>query len=253
MDELIIKSKTAANIFNDINEKITGYLSLKDSIIDDDYLEVFSDSVTVIRAISSTYKLISKRRLACFLKGLNLEKEPSFEQLCKLYDYIDSEEKAEFISDSITKVLTANSKKSAFLLGIIIHRLINSKVDLTYKELICANALSSFYDFDIDNIIVLCNYVKYLKSARKKTFSGWFNIYNSFSSWRKDKGIDLDNSHILTVEKCVTAQILIRDIEVELDIDEDSPGSASATNNESFKFTEAGELLLDNLKYLEEL
>jgi len=236
-----------------LSNKISHYLSLKDNIINNEYLEVLSDSLSIIKPIISGYRLISKKRLAFFLRGLNNEKEPSFDQLFKLYSYINSEEKAEFISETITKVLNSKSKKASFLTGIIVHRIINSNQDLTYKELICVNALSNMYDFDIDNIIIVSDYLAYITEKRKGRNNGWFALYRDFKNWCKEKEIYTDNSINLTMEKCVSAQILIKEIEVELDIQEDNPGNSSASNYESMKFTDAGNLLLSNLKYLSDV
>lgn len=245
-----MNNETEVDLLGKLDTKLSKYLSLKDGLINNDYVEVFGDAFKVLKLISSTSQLISKKKLAYFLKGLSYNQEPTDVQLHKLYEYINSEQKAEFISESVIKVFNSNSKKASYLIGLLIHGLINSNVNITYKELVCANALSTFFDYDLDNIIILNKYIKYLNNKRNNV---WFNFGFSLKKWCNNNDIKIDDSVALTVQKCVSSQILTEDIEVDLDIDEDTVGFSSVDSSVSYKFTTAGCLLLNNLKYLEKL
>lgn len=250
MDNSLIQYE---ELIEQINNKLLTYLSLKDAIMESDYFEAFEDSFPIVKPMISGYKLIYKKRLVHFLKGFNLEQEPTNNQLKKLSNYIDSEEKAEFISENIAKILKSKSQKASFLIGIIVHRIINSNSELTYKELISVNALSNMYDFDIYNIGIISRYIIYLDEKKKGKYKGWFGIERNFEKWCEENHINIEGSLSLTVEKGVASQIFIKEIDVELDIDDDQPGNASAYNTASYKFTEAGEVIVDNLKYLRDL
>lgn len=245
-----IKTQDIQAIITNFNSKVTQYLDVKELITENDYLEVLGDSVSFIRGISSAYRLVSQKRLAHFLKGLTIDNAPTEEQLIKMTEYINSEEKAEFISDNIAKVLMSNSKKSALILGVLVNRLINSKLDLTHRELVCANALMSFFDFDIDNILVIEQYFNFMIEKRPSK-SKSFNFYRQFKDWATANNISTGNGFFLTVEKCVTTQILSVEYDVELDIDEDDVSNTTAEQTTEYRFSSAGELLLENLKLIE--
>lgn len=245
-----ISNGSIQELMEKISTNVSKYVGIKNNFLDDEYIEAFSDSFALAKVMTNGYKLVSKKKLAYFLRGLNLESEPTAEQLNKLSDYIDSEEKAEFITENITKVLVSKSKNATFLLGVIVNRHINSKNELTYIELICANALSEFYDFDLENISVIKKYTDFLR-VNNSRYKGWFDLFNKFKKWCADNDISISESYKLTIEKCISTQILIKDFEVYLSIDEDNPDTSSASSAPILKFTEAGELLLNNLKYLE--
>ncbi|BEP27832.1 hypothetical protein [Helicovermis profundi] len=247
----VIKSK---NIFDAMNDRIASFMESKDSLIDEDLLEGFSDAFKIVKLLNNGRNYIVKKRLAHFLKGFNACNEPTEKQLNRLYDYIKDEKRAEYVTDSVNKAINSNSTKSSFLIGLIFNRRINSDEEFDYKDLICINALQSFNDFDIDNLIIIKNYFYYYRDIRRRNSKiVWFDLYRGFKNYCKEKEINVDNSLELTAEKCIAYQIVIRSIEAEIDIDDDSPGDASVNTDESIKFSGAGIYLLEHLNYLESI
>lgn len=235
------------NVLESINLKIESYLDVKSDFINDDYLEVLGDSVNVVKAFTSISKLIKKKRLSYFLKGLSKENEPSFEQLCKLYDYIDDEEKAEIIADAISKVISANSKLASFLIGLLMNRLINSEERIEHEYLIYLNAMSSFFDNDIHNFVLLKEYF----DTENVLVNDNFDFHNGFVNWSSKNGKNEFGSIELTVEKAVSSQILIKYIETQLHTDETDHRDMNVIQEETLSITNAGKILFDNLKYLD--
>ena len=99
-----MKDMISSNIIKDISGKLTEYLEIKDSIVENEYFEVFGDAFSVIRLLKNANSLIVKKRFQAFLKGFSKQDNPSDWQLSKLYDYIDNEAKAEYIADLFSKV-----------------------------------------------------------------------------------------------------------------------------------------------------
>lgn len=248
----VIEENNELEVFSQLETKISKYIKLADDFVDDDLIDLFTNSFKVFKFMRSSYTFISQKKIAYFLKGLNLDNEPTVSQLNKLNNYINSEKKAEFISECVGKVIASKSKKASFLLGLLVHRLINSNANITYKELICANALEQLFDFDIDNIKILSMYAQYFNENTRLN-SKWFYFNYKFKNWCKREGIDTNESFFLTIEKCTSSQLLIKDIELDLDFDEDDISLSSGDNTEAFKLTQAGLYLIDNLKYLDAL
>lgn len=221
-----------------IDNKIESYTTLKDASGISDILEVLDDGLAIFKGMSSIATFISKKRFAYFLKGLSKNTGELDEAMNKLYSYINSETKAEFITKIIDKVLKSNSKKSAYLLGIIASQLLESQNDFTYKEIICVSSLAELYDYDLDNLNVVWRYVDDDKARYLRT--EWFSVGNTFKSWAEKNQFRTDESIELTIEKCVALQLIIKDFESDIDIDQDSPEDATVDTTEAYKFTNVG-------------
>src|SRR5690606_38739778 len=97
--------------------------------------------------------VIQKRFESC-LKGFS-EDMPTEKQLEKLKKFINSPDRAEFISDSFRKVILSNSSKASMAIGTIINQIVIENQPLSYEKLASLNALSQFYDLDIENFKLL--------------------------------------------------------------------------------------------------
>lgn len=241
------------DIIENINGKISNYLDIKGDFLDDNYLEVLGDGLSIVRAFSSISNLIMKKRLAYFLKGLSLEDEPSFEQLCRLYDYIDDEKKAEIIADAINKVMSSNSKLSAFLLGLLINRLINSELIITHTQLIYINAMGEFFDSDIKNFMMLSEYIKKNGNQSYDEFVLNGDYYDDFNKWiSTQENIDKESIE-LSIEKGISSQIFTKRVESHLFTDTANYRDMQVDQLEKVEITSAGKLLFENLKYLNDM
>jgi hypothetical protein len=233
-------SKT--NIIEALGDKLGSYLDSKDSIFENNYVEVFGDSFKVVGLLRKASKLISQKRFEAFLKGFKGFDMPTEEQLTKLMEYIDNEQKAEFIADTMQKILLSKSTRACLIMGILIHDLTKNKEDLNLEDLVCLEALTNFFDHDIDNYKYICNY------ARSK----YFDISWSFKSKCKEDGFNFA-SILLTVEKAVAHQLLAKEIEVELDIDSDDVDLSEAENNVNYSLTSPGNKFYDYILRISEI
>lgn len=240
-------------LFNKIENKVETYLELKSDILENEYVEVLGDASKIIKSVILVAKFVNKKRFEQFLKGFLFDDEPANEQLNKLYQYINNESKAEFISNTIAKVLNSASKKAAYLMGLMTNRLVNSNITFSYKELAAINALGEMFDYDIDNISIFNQYLIYLNNtSKRKTEIIWFNTYYKFKKWCEDElKIAFNGSIEMTIAKCVANQLLIKEIETDAQIDDDSPSSSTIETDENYKFSEAGLIVCKYLVYLD--
>ncbi|GGG05877.1 hypothetical protein GCM10010912_58150 [Paenibacillus albidus] len=220
---------------------ISHYLDLKKGVTESEVVEVLGDAFKLVGFVKNTTTLIMQKRFESFLKGFNSEGTPTEAQIEKLIDYIDDETKAEFIADTFSKIMLARSSKACLIMGTLLNEFLEKKDQLTHDKLVCMQALSQFFDDDIKNF----NFIRgYLHNSKKRSVrpTGQF-IGKAFSSAISEKGLD-KHSVFLTIEKAVSAQLLVKYNEVKLDIAEDDPSiSSSAEVEEYFQVTEPGESL----------
>jgi GMP synthase PP-ATPase subunit len=223
------------DIFEEINTKLNTYLDVKDLLFENEYVEVLADSFKVVGLLRNASKLISQKRFEAFLKGFKDVHTPTEQQLSKLAEYIDNEQKAEFIADTFQKILLSKSSKACLIMGTILKDLIDEKADLIPADIVCLNALTNFFDHDIANfktvaVFALESKWKYFGLGRLKTF---------FKE-------NIDTSSIdLTVEKAVAYQMLEKEIEVSLSIDEDNLDSSEVESDTKFAITLPGRKLYE--------
>lgn len=242
-----------ANIFEDISDRLADYLKVKDALLENDYFEVLGDSVNIVKFLKSANSLIARKRFDNFLKGFKGLDKPSDFQLSKLRDYIDNETKAEFIADIFSKVFLSNSKLACVIMGSIAHNLIENNKEISHADLICSEALTKFFDYDIYNFRRICEYADFYSATRIVSKRKRFKIDNRLSDFCIEKGADDSGSVTLTLEKVIANQLLIKENEVEIDVDEDDVGSASVDTTEFCLITKPGEQLyryIQNIDFL---
>lgn len=96
-------------------------------------------------------KIVAQKKFMYFLQGFNPEEIPSEEKLKKLKKYVNNEEKAMFISDTLSKILLSKSTYANMLLGYLLNYIIENNEDLDMDYLIVVDALNNLYDKDIIN------------------------------------------------------------------------------------------------------
>lgn len=226
------------NILDNISDKLVEYLDVKDTILENDYIEVLGDSVNVLKLLKNANELIVKKRFQFFLKGFNGIDKPSEYQLQKLYDYVDNEIKAEFIADIFSKVFLSNSKLACVIMGIIAQTLMDSKQEVSHDELVCAEALTNFFDYDIKNYKLICKYLEfYIEKYPHKKRDG-FELNYALNKFCLDNGATNSDSINLTLEKAIAYQLFYKEIEVDFDKDDDS-----VNMSELYNITSSGQKL----------
>lgn len=235
----------ANDMLDSISDKLKGYLDVRDKILDNEYMQVLGDVSKVVGLLRNANTLISQKRFEAFLKGFEPDETPTDKQLAKLRDYIDNEEKAQFISDTLSKILLSKSTKSCTILGMIMYDVIENKQNITHDYLVCIDALMNLFDKDIENIEFIYDFIATTKNGR------FFKFNKEFRETCKKENID-KNSIELTLEKAIYHQVLYRSYEIDLDlnIDEDTPSlsDGQAENDEYYSKTTPGKLLYSFIK-----
>jgi len=213
-------------------------LSLKD-------IKGFGEDVsTVFRIAQGAVQLISQKKFEKFLEGISQENVPTSVQIEKLMSYIDNETKAEFISNTFTKVLMSNSTLACAIIGSVIKKLINEQQQLSHEYLICIRALGDLFDKDIENILLFEAIL-----ARNPKFKSFY--YFTVKKYSDENNHDY-LSAVLTLEKCVSLQVLNRNFESHIDASIDGENDSfdlhSSSIDEYFAFTKSGLLLIDHIK-----
>lgn len=187
------------------------------------------DASSILKVFKSANSLIVKKKFQSFLRGFSEVDKPSAYQLNKLYEYIDSEVKAEFIADIFTKVLLSNSKLACVIMGSISQKLIENNQEISHEDLICAEAITKFFDYDIRNYKIICDYLEdYMKHKRRKNSRNGFSITYAFNKFCTERGKSFESVNL----KAVAYQLFYKENEVDLDLDEDSLNMSSAESTE---------------------
>ena len=254
--------KDVLDIYSNLKDVLT------DEILENQAVELLGDCSSIAKFFIKSKKIIDMGMFKFFLKGFYIDEEPEQERLEKLIEYIDNEDKAMFIGKTVENILNYKSRYASFILGYIINTLIIDKEELNPKYVILADALTHMFDHDIKNIRFIgdyCNYKIYdertdevIKQRREVCF------YKKFIDILDKENIDKD-IFFLTLEKCISYQIMVKNIDssTELDLDgidityhkqfddipEISTGMASADTNidESYGTTVVGDLLYEIL------
>ncbi|UJL45803.1 hypothetical protein KFZ58_15655 [Virgibacillus sp. NKC19-16] len=202
--------QAASNTYGDVLNHIQKYLNVKDDVLDSEFGQLAGDASRVVSFIRKTNELIINKKFENFLKGFSMDEQPTEKQVRKLINYIDDESKAEFISDTLSKLLLSNSTKACTVLGSVVNS-IDKEGTLSYEKLICVNALTSLYDFDIDNLLIINRFLE-SKPRYKRHFG--LGVLHSYC---KKNNLNKDNLY-LTVDKAVNNQLFNRSFETNIDV-----------------------------------
>ncbi|THE09171.1 DNA-directed RNA polymerase [Bacillus timonensis] len=239
MDNKEIMLKKSNEIIDSALEHFKRYLELKDQILNNEYVQVFSELSKIAQFVKGTNHLIVNRKFQKFLEGFNENEEPLDNQINKLVNYVTDEDKAEFIADTFTKVMLTNSSKASLIMGSILHSVISTEGPLEHEKLVCINALTTFFNNDLENVKFIYEYMQ--ENNRKRLY------LPNLIRYCKEKNIN-NSSVVLTVEKCVSSQIMFREFETDIsasvDVDNESVDIDNNDVDEYHKFSRPGIILL---------
>lgn len=225
-----MEKESSLKIVDMLDDKLSLYLDVKESFADNDFIELFGDSIKIFGFLRKASKLVSQKRFDAFLKGFQDKELPSEEQIERLVKYIDNEQKAEFIADTMQKILLSKSSKSCLIMGMIVKDLLNNKAELTLEDLVSIDALTNFFDYDITNFYRICN---------NKKGRSYFYIDSQFRNDCITNGLSCP-SVLLTLEKAVAFQLISKEIEVELNIYSDDVDLSDIENDTKYSLTSPG-------------
>lgn len=218
-------SEQLSTVMDKVNECSENYADLKDLIINEDTTELIGDSIKILELLNNSRKLYSLTKFKFFLKGINFE-TISEENLQKLIDYVDNNDKAEFITNTFDKILSANSKIACCVMGLLVREMSLKKREVQQSDLMLIQALSIMNDFDIKNFVHLMEIEKWkegrnFKSIDKKVIKSFIEKYNVSE-------FDLD----LSLQIMLKGGLIEKEGEAELDMDSDDLDLSSVSYNE---------------------
>lgn len=243
------------NIIDEIESKIEKFSGLIETVTENDIVKTAIGASGIINTAVRINNIVIQKRFESYLKGFS-DNKPTEEQLLKLEKYINSPEKAEFIADTFRKVLLSNSSKATLIMGTIMNSVLEEQKEISHEMLICLNALSQFYDVDIINFKLLYEFKDYLGSnelkipklsnRNKKVRKAFYISSRKFKQFASEKNIT-QSSLLITLEKCIGLQLIIRelepDIDVDIDIEMESADVRHQEIDEKFTFSSAGEIM----------
>lgn len=221
-----IEKVTQDTTSDELLKTIEHYLQLGNKVFENELVQLIGSSSKALSFIGKSRELIIRKKFNAFLNGFSENEQPTKRQLEKLVNYIDDESKAEFISDTISKIILSNSSKSCLLIGTLIKSLVNEGRGIDHEKLVCITALTDFYDIDIRNYKEIFDYVEWKKSKysskkiQQKPTIFTIDYNHSLKDYAKNNNLNFP-SLILTLEKSINNQLISKSYEAEIDVEYD--------------------------------
>ncbi|MFC9542258.1 hypothetical protein ACFTQ7_20615 [Lysinibacillus sp. NPDC056959] len=252
-------SNDVEKIIEEIGEKIEKVSDFLTTVTDNELVKSSGEIFKFVDLGIKANNWISQKRFEQCLKGFTMD-DPTEQQLNKLKKFIDSPVKAEFVANTFRQVLLSNSSKASLIMGTILNSVVNDEKEVTHETLICLNALSHFYDIDINNLKLLNEYIDYvgpkeLKIPRlgtKKT--GSFYVNGRLTTFAKEKNVTR-TSLLLTLEKSLGLQLITKELEPDIGVDIDvdmEMADVTQDIDEKYYFNSVGKLMLSLIQRIEE-
>mgnify|MGYP007003807143 FL=1 len=235
-------STEIATLFQKIQDVSKEYADIKDIFLDDNNMELVEDSVSVIKFLNNSRKALLLIKFKYFLRGLNYENVEK-ESINKLIAYVDTQEKAEFITNSFDKIISSNSKLSCCIMGLLLNDMTKRKCNITQEELMILQVLPMLNDFDIKNFFYLYNIV-----AKRK--GKYHNIVTSDIECCAKKCNTVKKNIYLTIGVLEKYGLVDKEADVSLDLDEDNFDMSSVDYDEDVFFNSLSEKLYGYIQVL---
>ncbi|WP_026883545.1 hypothetical protein [Clostridium akagii] len=207
----------------------SSYADLKDSIIGENTFELLGDSVKVLALLNNSRKLYCLTKFKSFLEGINFE-TVSEENLQKLIEYVDNSEKAEFITSTFDKILSANSKIACSVIGLLVNEMCIKKRDVQQSDLMLTQALCIMNDFDVKNFVHLMDMRKWKEGSKFKAITN--KTMKVFREKYNISELDLN----LSLQVIGKGGLTEKEGEAKLDMDSDNPELSSVSYEETIYF-----------------
>lgn len=218
----------------EIKKKISEFLEEKNSLLNNEYVQLLGDTSKIINLVRGTSELILQKKFESFLKGFSIVEKPTGIQLEKLKKYIDTETKAEFVADTFSKILLSNSSKACLIMGTILKDIVEMRNDLKHEELIAINALKEFYDVDISNFNIIQSV--FVEKSEEKI--GLTDILFKI----KHNNLD-DISVLMTLDKAAATQLLFKTSSVDMSTEVNDFENRRKEADDFYVMTTGGKLL----------
>jgi hypothetical protein len=168
-----------------------------------DYTDTIGDIISPIKSLIAISNLKKRLTLKAFVVNyanqLYDDYEITDEETLKLQNYFKDKKNIAYISDIIDNAINSKSLKATAILGAIAGRLIKEKGKFNYNYLSVIDTLRIMTDYDIDNFIILYEYLPTIGTSHDQTDE--YRTRDFYDDENSNK-IQLDrNSLELTIEK----------------------------------------------------
>lgn len=161
--EIINFTKVALDKVAEIDDIIDGAIEpIKD------YTDTLEDIIAPVKSLVAIANLKRKITLKVFIVNYANQLYGSYEinekETIKLQNFFNNKKNIIYIADIIDNALNAKSLKSTALLAIIAGKIIKDKMTLDYEDLSVIDSLRVMTDIDIENFIILFEYLPIAKT-----------------------------------------------------------------------------------------
>lgn len=221
-------TEKVSEIMNRVQKYSKDYCDFKNIIVNEDMLELAGDSIKILSLLNNSRKIYCLSKFKKFLDGFNINS--SKDEIQKLIDYVDNDEKAEFITNTFDKIISANSKIACSIMGALVNQMVRDKRNVGQSDLMLVQALELMNDFDVKNFVHLISIEDWKDGSKYKS------INKKMKMKLKDKYyvsmFDLE----LSLQVMERGGLVEKEGSVDVDIDSDNPEFSSADYDETVYF-----------------
>lgn len=138
-----------------------------------DYTDTIGDFITPVKGLIAVINIKRQLTLRAFVinyaKHLYGNYTINDEETLKLQNYLKDKKNLSYISEIIDNAVNSKSLKASALLGAIAGNVIKEKKELTYDYFLIIDTLRILTDFDIENFIILYEYLPEIGTSHDET------------------------------------------------------------------------------------
>ncbi|MGX1687555.1 DNA-directed RNA polymerase, partial [Bacillus subtilis] len=194
-----------------LRKELNQYKDIKGIVEGNDYVQILTEITPIVKFAKGVYDFSQEMKFSWFLKGFREDKKPLESQIQKLRKYISNRHRAEFIANTINGVLAANSSEACLIIGTILNSTLKQDKEISHEKLVCINALTSLFNHDINNLEKILDYVFKSRGADAKSIIHE-DVWSCCDNEKEEA-----SSLYLTLDKCVSFQIVSREYETRTD------------------------------------
>jgi hypothetical protein len=168
-----------------------------------DYTDTIGDIIAPIKSLIAISNLKKRLTLKSFISNYAKQLFDNYqideEETLRLHNYFKDKKNIIYISDIIDNAINSKSLRATAILGAIAGKIIKEKNELTYDYLSIIETLRGMTDFDIDNFIILYEYLPIIGTSHDQTDE--YRTRDFYKDENPNK-IQVDKSSLeLTIEK----------------------------------------------------
>ena len=194
LEEIIANAPTQfVDLVRNAIQQISNNLPFFDGVISNPATGI----IGFVESINMAYNYTCKQHLRYFVSGMG-KKSTDKKAVQRLYDFISSQKRAEYVMEMMRIAITSSSRKVSTMIGIYLSELSEKGKDISQEDIIISDTLKVFNDFDVTNYICALNPV--INNAEDDEAESYCNILES----------DLNIEEKVTLHKCLATGIVLK-------------------------------------------